>query len=124
MKLNSLQKLYFGLLLIILISSHFVLMNFNLFNSNYSRVNQNNVLKVREAANSIIFNEMYYYWSGSITIIGIGGFGWSGTEIYYYESGNIFRIVSTNSYFGDEERTVDNSTRLLSGSSIWSGHDP
>jgi hypothetical protein len=125
-RINS-RKLYFGFVFTILLFSNLGFFNLNLFTINSTHLNQDNEIDIKENANSIVFNGMYYSWSGSITIIGLGSFGWSGTETYTYQSGRLFLISSTNTYFGAGTRTVDNASRLLalvSGSSAWTGHDP
>ena len=96
----------------------------NQLNANSNRLNQDNEINSKENAKSILFNGMYYYWSGSWGVTSILSYDWSGTETFSSIGGNLFQDDSTDTYFSDDTWTVNNLTRILTGSSLWSGHDP
>ena len=72
-------------------------------------------IEASDPATSILYDKMFYEWTGVTGIYGLGSsFGSSGWARYYHQSGNIFDVDYYDEFMGDSEYTVNNSTRARS----------
>lgn len=61
---------------------------------------------------------MYYEWTGTWGIVGLGSSSWAGNVKYIYESTTNFSVEYYDSFNGEADYFVDNETRLITSSSI------
>ncbi len=82
----------------------------------------NDPLKVKAAGplgnNSILFDGMYYNWTGSFSLM---GGNWMGNVTYTHDSGNTFDVYEVNTLMGAESYTINNQSRITTGGAIGSG---
>nr|MDO8086380.1 hypothetical protein [Candidatus Sigynarchaeum springense] len=68
-------------------------------------------IEASDLATSILYDKMFYEFSGAFGIYGIYSMGMSGYVRYSHESGNLFAADYSDTFMGAAPYTVNNSTR-------------
>ncbi|MHA1264387.1 MAG: hypothetical protein ACTSRS_04050 [Candidatus Helarchaeota archaeon] len=92
---------------------------------NVELLGDNGSLQRGAAAIAPLYDRMFYEWTGSWGISGLGSFAWSGYARFSYAGGNDFDVDYYDDFMGAATYSVNNGTRLItSSSSSWNGmHD-